>query len=353
MTRIIWDGFDRWGANYNLASKWDSNGPFNSGGFSGGGPFGDGKYLNYDFQGSVTKNFTSASQIAVGMHSLGTGTGGAALDPIFTLKDGSTNQVTGCYNPVLLRYELRSGTAAGTVLAATPSGIGGLNLWDWVEFVVTLGTGTSGACEIWRYGTRLANVSSINTAPSGVAQANVVVAGAGSGIATGGISQHRIDNFYALTVGAGSAPWNARLGECRAFILKPSANSAVQWTPSSGSNWQRVSNATIDDSLNQYNSDNVVGHEDKFTHAGLPGGLTGSVFGLWHSIRHRKDDAGAHTVYTLQKNGSGGTQTNDTPVAVGNSYDDAAMLFDINPATSAAYTISEINALIFGYGVDS
>lgn len=358
MARIVWDGFDRYtgGANYGL-DRWDADFTFNSGAFSATTPFTDGRSMQFDFQGYGNKTFGSAvtGTVTLGFHFILGGFGGGATSHpgFFNLWDGATKQVTGYCNRATV------GAAYPAVARGANGGNGGtelishapispMTLWSWIEIVIVLGTGTSGSVSTYQNGTLLQTVPSLNTAPSGTAQVTKLTVG--SFDPAGGFSTSFIDNFYMLDA-TGGAPWNSRLGEARAYLRKPNADSAVQWTPNSGANnWSRVSDSSVDDDTT-YNSSATAGQADLFDVADLPGGLAGTVLSIAHSTRARKDDAGTRTMHQSIK--SGATQTNEAAFSVGNGYVTVSTFKDINPATSAAYTVTEINALKIGYGIDS
>src|SRR4029450_12895211 len=61
------------------------------------------------------------------------------------------------------------------------------------------------------------------------------------------------DDLYILD-GAGAAPWNDFLGDCRVDARVPTgAGATTAWTPSTGANWQNVDDANPDDD-STYNS---------------------------------------------------------------------------------------------------
>lgn len=153
------------------------------------------------------------------------------------------------------------------------------------------------------------------------------------------------DDIYACN-GAGSAPQNTFLGDCRVDTTFPNgAGNLSQWTPSAGSNWQNVDEDPANDDTD-YNFASVAATRDLYA---LPdiAPTTGTVFGVSVNLQVRKDDAAARTFRDLVRSGSTnfpGALTH-TAQATYNMYTE---IHAVDPNTSAAWTIANINLAEFG-----
>ena len=134
----------------------------------------------------------------------------------------------------------------------------------------------------------------------------------------------------------------------RAACVKPSANSAVVWTPNgAGTNVACLTQAAEPDDDTTYNSSNVTGDQDLFSI--VPPGLTGTInFASLKAIA-RKDDAGAQF---LQPSIKGANLQQGTSTGLGSNYQ--AIPYSTwpaqnNPSTGIPYTGPEVDALKIGY----
>lgn len=162
--------------------------------------------------------------------------------------------------------------------------------------------------------------------------------GSGSGKVIG-----RFDDFWACDDSGGVN--NDFLGDCRVEKLAPNGPGAHSaWTASTGVNWQNVDDGTPDGDTT-YNQDGSAGDIDTYTMEDLIP-TTGTIKFVQTVIDARKDDAGSHTVAPVFR--IGGTDYAGTAVAVNTTYSMGIQEYQVSPATSAAWTISEVNALEMG-----
>ena len=122
------------------------------------------------------------------------------------------------------------------------------------------------------------------------------------------------------------------------------AGNSAQFTPSTGSNWQNVDDATPDGDTT-YNESSTVNHIDSMTTAAL--GVTGTVKGVNLLVYARKTDAGVGTLAPLWR--ISGTDYPGTGVALPTDYAYVSQLYRVSPATSSAFTTSEIDGAEIGY----
>lgn len=154
------------------------------------------------------------------------------------------------------------------------------------------------------------------------------------------------DDLYILDT-SGSAPTNDFLGDCRVQAIFPStAGNSAQWTPLSSTNVSNVDETTPDGDTS-YNSSSTANQIDSFNYTDLtPSSAT--VYGVQYCLYARKDDAGTRTIAPLARIGS-----TDYPSAtthnLSTSYAYYLQIHEQSPATSSAWTVSEINGAEFGY----
>jgi hypothetical protein len=124
--------------------------------------------------------------------------------------------------------------------------------------------------------------------------------------------------------------------------LTPNANIAVQWTPSTGQNWQTVDEIPPGDS--DYNSTSASGNQDVFSHAALPN--TPSQI---HAVRvnaRAYADASDQIQNLVRVSGTDYYGAAKSPTA---SYLSYGHIWQNNPATSAPWTPAEAVNAGFGY----
>lgn len=137
---------------------------------------------------------------------------------------------------------------------------------------------------------------------------------------------------------------NTFLGDVRVQTLLPTgAGASTQFTPSVGFNWDNVNDAPYVSTT--YNSDSVSGHRDTYAMGDLLSG-TGTIFGVQDVILALKSDAGAASIKAALK--SGATVYYDATINLGTSLAGSSAIREVDPATSAAWTPTNVNALEFG-----
>ena len=158
-----------------------------------------------------------------------------------------------------------------------------------------------------------------------------------------------IDDIYILN-GAGSAPWNAMLGDVAVVPIYPNgAGTSTQFTASgAATNWQAVSET--DRSTSQIVSSSTVGHRDLYALGDLPANAA-TVLGLRVLGYWSKSDAGARTGALPVR--SGGTTNSGAAYGLPTSYGYNLRLLPVNPVTGVQWTVSEVNALEAGVEVVS
>jgi hypothetical protein len=234
-------------------------------------------------------------------------------------------------------------TASGVITAA---GTGGTAAdYKMVELEIVF-HGSAGTVTVKVADSTVLTLTALNTAPSGVAQANRLHMRSRSSA-----SVWQVDDLY-INDNIGSAPDNTFYGE--AFVvegLSPSGDgNSSQWLGSDGNS---VNNSLlVDDTGNgdtDYVSSGTLNDVDTYALGNLAN-ATGTIVGSRHLIVARKDDVAARTIASVLRTNSTDyvSGTNKTVTGTYVVYEDRRT---INPDTSLRFTIAEINGLEAGQKV--
>jgi hypothetical protein len=152
------------------------------------------------------------------------------------------------------------------------------------------------------------------------------------------------DDYY-LCDATGSAPYNTFLGEVRVQALMPTgAGASTQWTPSTGANWAAVDE--VPPSATDYVLTATSGFRDTYAMSDLTGTVNTVLAARTYALA-KKSDTGAASIKIVDRSGS--TDYYSTSAALATT--DTTMLGTLritDPATSAAWTASGVNALQAG-----
>lgn len=224
----------------------------------------------------------------------------------------------------------------GTLLATSAIGVYDTG-WVYIEISATIAT-TGGTCIVHANGVEVINFTG-NTKNGGT---NTTIDALNlSSWSTGGQASLFDDCYVCNDQGSAN---NDFLGDVRVQTLLPSgAGSSTQWTPSTGSNYDAVNDAPYVSTT--YNYDPVSGHRDTYAMSDLIAG-TGTVFGVQGVILAQKSDAGSASIKAAIV--SGGTVYYDADQNLGTSLIASHAIREVDPATSAAWDPTNVNALEFG-----
>lgn len=114
-------------------------------------------------------------------------------------------------------------------------------------------------------------------------------------------------------------------------------------TPTGGANYANV--ADIPDSTATYNSSATVGAKDLYTMADLPAGVT-TIHGAQANNHAWKTDAGSKNLKNAIK--SGATTAYGSSIALSASMTANSDVFETDPNTSTAWTVSGVNGVEVG-----
>jgi hypothetical protein len=257
--------------------------------------------------------------------------------------DGSANavqvEIRAAYVPLHSRVEFRA--YRGTTLIATSSMkvSGGSNNWTWLSVLVTVNSSTG------RVKMRIGPASVLDVDFTGNTQntANTRIDQVRIGRITGG-SAVSVDNFFITSALSSDTPLTER--RIHGAIL-PTGNETVQWTPSTGTNWQNVDDATPGGDTD-YNSSNTSGQQDTFVTSWPTVGNT--IHAVKSSVCARKDDAGTQNIQHILKIGS--TSYASGNKLLGSTYIRTTETWLTNPATTANWAQGDFNSsFTFGYKV--
>jgi hypothetical protein len=235
----------------------------------------------------------------------------------------------------------RNGTVLGT--GTTPLS---LNTYYYIELKIKIHSST-GTVDIHVNGTSLISLTGQNTQSTGNATANEIVLGQWTAAAGANVF---FDDVY-MCDGAGSTN-NTFLGDCRVDCYLPTGNgSNSAFTNNSGNstnNYTHVNEASQDGDTS-YVADLTVNDIDSYAITGLTH-TPSSIFGLQTNLIAKNDDAGARSICPLLYRSA--TAYAGTSVPLGSTnYVDKLQIYEQDPATSAAWTKTNLNATEFGVKV--
>ena len=219
-------------------------------------------------------------------------------------------------------------------------------VWYFIEMKVTIDN-TTGAYDVHLDGASEITASATDTQNTANAYATAVRLGGQMGYSIFGSGSFKgigwFDDFYVCD--NSSAVNNDFLGDCRVQCLFPDGPGAhTDFVPSTGLNWQNVDDTTPDGD-STYNASIAVNNIDTYSFQDLTP-TSGSVKGVQVVIDVRKDDAGTREIAPVIRQTA--TDYVGTTVSVQSSYAMKMQVYNVNPATAAAFTISEVNADEFG-----
>lgn len=332
MTLIFMDGFDHYGAT-DLAKKWTSVGSgiaALSASYARQQP-GQGLLMAQANVAPLIKSFGSnRAGLVVGFAWQSTAVASRIL---CTILDGGTEQCSIRINS--------SGVITvnqGSTVKATGSTVLSANTWYYVEAKLTV-HGSTGVAEVHLNGaTEIASTSSLDLTGTANNYWNALMLGIQNSV--NGVGQW--DDLYLLDTAAG--PNDDFLGPSRIHTLLPAGpGNYAQWTGNLADNFINVSEVFADGD-STFNQDATAGHKDTFDMQDPP---TGTIHALQHVMYVRQDAGAQRTVRPIAR--ISGTDYNGASLATSSSYLMHCDPEDESPATSAAWTDSEVAGAEFGY----
>ena len=362
--------------------------------------------LSVTAQGTyLGENFTSRSSYIVGF-AFYPSTVVSEIN-ICTIDDTGTNQVALTIDGVgtlrVRRGVNINGSSIGGTVLGTASTLIGFGAWHYVELSVLIGSST-GTIGVQLDGVSVLSLTGQNTQNTANNTANQVRVGNPS--ITGGLTVY-FDDLY-MNDGTGSHN-NSFLGDVSVLCRFPSANGTTNnytnvfasfannfayvagnqfkdgngnvqrctvagtsqtsgtptWATTGGAtttsggatfavvgtgsnpgaaNWMAVSEEPPDDN-SSYVTDATAGDIDRYTYPSIAGSQVFAV-NVW--MRAEKDDSGTRTIRAAVKSGSTVSDNGADFALTLNSYADFVGIFETDPNTGVAWTVSGVNAAEFG-----
>lgn len=214
--------------------------------------------------------------------------------------------------------------------------------WYYIELKVFFDN-SSGTVDIKVDGTSVLSLTSQDTLFGPVAN----VSGVEFWGANNGSYDFTYDDIY-ICDDSGSLN-NDFLGDCVVSAIYPNAaGDDTDWTPDTGSNFQRVDEDPSDDD-SSYVESSTSSDRDLYNYDSMPGSL-GDIVGVQVNTKVRVTEVDPFTLKQVCKSGT--TVSADSGSAVAsNVYGHRERVLETDPDTSAAWTESGVNAAQFGIEV--
>lgn len=234
----------------------------------------------------------------------------------------------------------------GATLLATGTTYLAGNTWYHIAFQATISP-TSGTAVVRINGSASNEISFTgNTQNSGSSTTvdRVSIGDDQNGRSTGGTIC--FDDFY-IADGA-TTHNNSFLGDVRVYPLSPAGAGAFTQLTSSGANpdWQNAGTLPVQSVA--FNSSATSGNKDTYTLGSLPADAV-TVLGVQSNVYAAKSDAGAAGAYGIIYTAA--TTYLGAVRALSTSFVTYSDMFDLDPNTSAAWTVAQVNSLQAGMQV--
>lgn len=232
---------------------------------------------------------------------------------------------------------MRGATEIGTAPIGT---ISNLDVWHALE-IRYVPLNTNGIVEFYVNGVLVTNVTGVDTTDG---QENVAaIVPTFQRLSTGGTSDGVVFDDLAVNDTAGLVN-DGQIGRGGIVAMIPDGDSSVQWTPSAGA----VNFAMVDerppDADTTYVETDTVNNRDLYTLTGEP--AAGVVAAIAVRVRGRFTDAGGPQIATTINPGLGAVE--GTTFALEAEYRTFRDIYDQNPDTTAAWTVSDLATLLAG-----
>lgn len=229
-------------------------------------------------------------------------------------------------------------TVLGTSTYAVTTGS-----YFYLEFKFTIDN-TTGSYEVRADGVNVLSGTGADTQNAGNASVNAFILGATSGSAVA----MDVDDLY-LCDGAGSTN-NSFLGDCRIDAIYPNGNGNSSQLVGSDSN--STDNYLLVDETAPSTADYVKSatatEKDTYTFTDISHTPT-SIFGIQLCPHANKDDAGSRSLASVTRSAS--TDYDGTTIGLSTDWRYLLDIREQDPATSAAWTKTNLNAAQFGVKV--
>lgn len=335
MALLIMEGFDGKDSYSDLtldgwSVEYDSSVYFGWG--SASGVYGGGALLVKAHYGIFLPAVSVSDTVAVGYWF---NCGGSSYD----------NEWLSFYSSSVLGVDVRRDTGTGELVVvddASTSHSTGLyapadSSYHFFECKVVLGS--SGSVTVGIDGL-YATVSGIDTRCGGAASVDQI-------LVEPGVDDTYIDDLYVCD-GTGTLN-NDLLGPVRIDLMEPTSDAATAWATTTGaSHYTEVDELPGDDGDTTYIEDSVTGTQDLFGVGSLPSPTLEEVYAVKVSALAKSPDGGAQDLKLVAKSGTTASVSAAKALSVGYTY--KGELYETNPDTAAAWTVSEVES--GNYGVE-
>lgn len=338
---LFLDGFDLYNGVYGntaLQSGWtisaNSYNPYLSAGRFGGQCF------SWTYESSaIYRTFTATPTITAGTAVKFDNLVGmsANVRTCVTLSSAGNTQIGWRPNPngSISVYRMTDHTT-GTLIQTTAADVLRSNVWQWVDFSVTIST-TVGTVDLRVDGAVVLSMTAQNT-QGYVTTASVdgiYLGSQGGGLS--GSNQCNFDDVFAID---SITP----LGERRVETIRPSADTATKdWTPNAGTtNFSRVNDPTVN--TGTFVSASVVGNLDLYDMVDLNSNPT-NIDAVQVTVWAQKTDAGSRSIAIVGD--IGGVQVVSANLALAASIAKYTSLLATKPG-GGAWDATSVNALRAG-----
>lgn len=281
--------------------------------------------LDYLQSPNLTTNATSVFGMAVKMLA----TPVPPYTPLVALYDGATEGINFQFNQDGTISAYRASSLLGTTVNAMA-----LNTWYYFEAKV-LTHNSSGTIDIHVNGASWLSLSGIDTQESANAYHTAFRLGEVE-------VKTQFDDIYFLD--ASGTENNDFLGNRKVEVIRPNgAGDSTDWTPDSGSNYDRVNEAELDEDTSYVETDTTT-DKDLYTYGNLVNMNEVDGIQIMTEVKVTAGDMDLHSVIkssTTESDGSGDT-------IISTDYVTSRRLEELNPHTAAAWTPSEVDAAQFG-----
>jgi hypothetical protein len=246
-------------------------------------------------------------------------------------RDGSNNAIACITVDTTGRIDFRIGDWNGTVNASTPNPVISANGWYHLEGLLDI---TAETFEL-----RVEGVAVITAGAFGLAGTiSQILTGLRSTIT----SAVRIYQIKDLVVYDGTGTYNHTfLGSVLVVNLSPTADVALNWTPSTGANGYSILDNVPPDDAQYISAPNPPPAAYVCEMSNLPIDVT-SVKGLMSFVRAAKTDGGDASLQVGVKSGASTVLGADRPITIAQTY--WRDVFETDPATAAPWLPSAVDA---------
>ena len=238
----------------------------------------------------------------------------------------------------------------GTTSLATSTASIPLDQWTWVAFKVTIHD-TTGAYEVRLNNTNVLSASSVDTKNTANTTADTLyVQGRAGGFGGPTVNGGNARVLYAdLVVMQGA---NADfISDAKVNYYPPNGNG--NYSQMTGSDGNSVDNYLLVDEATpnadtDYNESSTVGNKDSYAATNISD-TPSTIYAVSPIVTMKKDDAGSRSAATLLRSGT--TDQDGATHTLGVSYAMYQDIYEVDPNTSAAWTLANANASEPGFKV--